>query len=59
MLIPLLICFRSATAAFRLATVRMASRAVVLDGGRIVEQGAVEALAGKPDGYLAGMVRLE
>ena len=45
--------------AHRLATVRMASRAVVLDGGRIVEQGAVEALAGKPDGYLAGMAGLE
>ena len=45
--------------AHRLATVRMAGRALVLDGGRIVEQGPIDELAARPGGYLAGMVGLE
>ena len=45
--------------AHRLATVRMASRAVVLEGGEVVEQGAIDALVAREGGYLAGMVALE
>ena len=45
--------------AHRLATVRMASRAVVLEGGEVVEQGAIDALVAHEGGYLAGMVALE
>ena len=45
--------------AHRLATVRMADRAAVLENGRIVEEGTVCDLLAKPNGYLAGMVGVE
>ena len=45
--------------AHRLATVRTAGSAIVLKDGRIVEQGDIEALIRRPDGYLAGMVSME
>ena len=45
--------------AHRLATIRTADQAIVLEGGRIVEQGAIEDLVGKKNGFLAGMVSME
>lgn len=45
--------------AHRLATIRMADRAVVLENGRIIEEGSINELLAKPSGYLAGMVGLE
>lgn len=45
--------------AHRLSTVRMADRAVVLQNGSVAEQGTVDELIMKKDGYLAGMVSLE
>ena len=45
--------------AHRLSTVRMADRAIVLEDGKIAEQGTVEALIGRENGYLAGMAALE
>ena len=45
--------------AHRLATVRMADRAAVLENGRIVEEGTICDLLAKPNGYLAGMVGVE
>ncbi len=44
--------------AHSLATVRMADRAVVLAGGRVVEQGAIDELVADPNSYLAGMTEL-
>lgn len=44
--------------AHSLATVRMADRAVVLSGGRVVEQGAIDDLVADPNSYLAGMTEL-
>ena len=44
--------------AHSLATVRMADRAVVLSGGRVVEQGAIDDLVADPTSYLAGMTEL-
>ena len=45
--------------AHRLATIRTADQAIVLEGGRVVEQGTIEALIRKKDGFLAGMVSME
>ena len=45
--------------AHRLSTVRMADRAIVLEDGKIAEQGTVEALIGRENGFLAGMAALE
>ena len=45
--------------AHRLATVRMADRAVVLERGEIAEQGTIGELLRKKDGYLSGMAGLE
>ncbi|MDI9520809.1 MAG: ABC transporter ATP-binding protein [Bacillota bacterium] len=45
--------------AHRLSTVRMADRALVVEDGRVVEQGTIGELAGKKNGYLAGMVGVE
>ena len=45
--------------AHRLATIRTADQAIVLEGGRVVEQGTVEALIRKKDGFLDGMVSME
>lgn len=45
--------------AHRLATVRMADRVMVLENGIITEQGTIDELDAKKDGYLAGMVRTE
>ena len=45
--------------AHRLATIRMADRAMVLENGRIVEEGSLDELLARPDGYLTGMVGLE
>ncbi len=42
--------------AHRPSTVRMADRAMVLENGTIVEEGTVEALKKKKDGYLSGML---
>ncbi len=44
--------------AHSLATVRMADRAVVLAGGRVVEQGAIDDLVADSSSYLAGMTEL-
>ena len=45
--------------AHRLATVRMADRAAVLENGRIVEEGTICDLLAESNGYLAGMVGVE
>lgn len=45
--------------AHRLSTVCMADRAIVVEKGRVVEQGPIDALANKKQGYFAGMVRVE
>jgi len=45
--------------AHRLSTVRMADRALVVEGGVVAEQGTIGELAQKKDGYLAGMVGVE
>lgn len=45
--------------AHRLTTVRMADRVMVLENGVITEQGTIDELDAKKDGYLAGMVRTE
>ena len=45
--------------AHRLATIRTADQAIVLECGRVVEQGTIEALIRKKDGFLAGMVSME
>ncbi len=45
--------------AHRLTTVSMADRALVLEDGMVVEQGTIDELANKKDGYLAGMVGVE
>ena len=44
--------------AHSLSTVRMADRAVVLAGGKVVEQGAIDELVADPHSYLAGMTEL-
>ena len=44
--------------AHSLATVRMADRAVVLSGGKVVEQGEIDALLADPKSYLSGMADL-
>ena len=45
--------------AHRLATIRTADQAIVLEGGRIVEQGRIDELIQREDGYLSGMVSME
>lgn len=45
--------------AHRLTTVRMADHVMVLENGVITEQGTIDELDAKKDGYLAGMVRTE
>ena len=45
--------------AHRLATVRMADRAAVLENRRIVEEGTICDLLAESNGYLAGMVGVE
>ena len=45
--------------AHRLATIRMATHAIVLENGEIAEQGTMSELLRKPGGYLAGMVCVE
>ncbi len=44
--------------AHSLATVRMADRAVVLSGGKVVEQGDISELLADPKSYLSGMADL-
>ena len=45
--------------AHRMATIRGADRAVVLLNGKIAEQGNLQELLTKEDGYLAGMITVE
>lgn len=45
--------------AHRLTTVRMADHVMVLENGVITEQGTIDELDAKKDGYLAGMARTE
>lgn len=45
--------------AHRLATIRGADRAVVLENGKVAEQGTMQELLQKPHGYLADMVSVE
>ena len=45
--------------AHRLATIRGADRAVVLEDGKVAEQGAMQELLQKEHGYLADMVSVE
>ena len=45
--------------AHRLTTVRMADRTLVLQGGMVLEQGTIDELVNKKNGYLAGMVAVE
>jgi ATP-binding cassette subfamily B protein len=45
--------------AHRLSTLRKADRLIILDKGQIVEQGSHEALANKPDGVYAKLLRMQ
>ncbi len=45
--------------AHRLATIRGADRVIVLDDGRVVENGSMQELINKEDGYMAKMVSIE
>ena len=45
--------------AHRLATIRMADQAIVLEDGRIAEQGRIDELIRREKGYLSGMVGTE
>ena len=45
--------------AHRLATVRVAAQAIVLERGKVVESGEMRELLARPDGYVAGMVNVE
>jgi ABC-type multidrug transport system fused ATPase/permease subunit len=45
--------------AHRLGTLRRADRIVVLDGGRVVEQGGFAELSADPASWLAAQLRLE
>ena len=45
--------------AHRMATIRGADRAIVLLNGQVAEQGSLQELLGKENGYLAGMISVE
>lgn len=45
--------------AHRLATLRNASRLIVIDNGKIIEEGSHETLLAKEDGYFAKLVKLQ
>jgi ATP-binding cassette subfamily B (MDR/TAP) protein 1 len=45
--------------AHRLSTIRQVDSICVLEGGKIVEMGTHEALAAKPDGVYANLLRLQ
>ncbi len=45
--------------AHRLATIRTADRAVVLENGKLVEQGTVSEMLKRENGYLAGMSEMD
>lgn len=45
--------------AHRMATIRGADRAIVLLNGQVAEQGTLQNLLGKENGYLAGMITVE
>ena len=45
--------------AHRLATIRMADQAIVLEDGCIAEQGRIDELIRREKGYLSGMVGTE
>jgi len=45
--------------AHRLATIRGADRAIVLEDGQVAEQGSMQELLGKEDGYLSRMLTVE
>ena len=45
--------------AHRLSTIRLADRIVVLDAGRVVEEGTFEHLMSRPDGMFAKMYALQ
>ncbi len=45
--------------AHRLATIRTANRAVVLENGKLVEQGTISEMLKRENGYLAGMSEMD
>ena len=45
--------------AHRLATIRGADRAIVLEHGQVAEEGSMQELSGKADGYLSRMLAVE
>ena len=45
--------------AHRLATIRGADHAIVLEDGRVAEQGSMQELLHKKDGYLSRMLTVE
>ena len=45
--------------AHRLATIRGADRAIVLEDGRVAQQGSMQELLNQADGYLSHMLTIE
>ena len=45
--------------AHRLANIRTANRAVVLENGKLVEQGTISEMLKRENGYLAGMSEMD